>query len=89
MCSSDLYLAMFAVVVRGRWGERERAPWWLRLAVCAAAAVTVLAVALDVVPILDVARPVLFGVKVGGAVALINAAGWWVYPRGGAWGATR
>src|ERR1022692_1473979 len=88
-CCGMYYLAMFAVVVRGRWGERERAPWWLRLAVCAAAAVTVLAVALDVVPILDVARPVLFGVKVGGAVALINAAGWWAYPRGGVSGAMR
>ncbi len=83
-CCGMYYLAMFAVVVRGRWGERERAPWWLRFAVCAAGAVTVLAVALDVVPILDVARPVLFGIKVGGALALINAAGWWVYPRGGA-----
>ncbi len=80
-CCGMYYLAMFAVVVRGKWSERERAPWWLRFAVCAAAAVTVLAVALDVAPILDVARPVVFGLKVGGAVAAINAAGWWVYPR--------
>ena len=43
---------------------------------------TVLSVGLQVVPILDVAHPGLFGIKVGGAVALINAAGGWVYQRG-------
>jgi glutamate:GABA antiporter len=83
-CCGMYYLAMFAVVVRGKWGNGERAPWWLRVAVCAAAAVTVLAVALDVVPILDVAKPVLFGLKVGGAVAVINLVGVWMYPRGSA-----
>jgi len=35
------------------------------------------------VPILDVARPVLFGIKVGGTVALINATGLFVYRRAG------
>jgi amino acid transporter len=74
-CCGMYYLTMFAVV----W--RERAPWWLRLAVVAAGGVTALAVALDVVPVVDVARPVLFGIKVGGAVALINAAGVYVYRR--------
>jgi amino acid transporter len=81
-CCGMYYLTMFAVVVRGKWSGDERAPWWLRFAVCAAGGVTALAVALDVVPIVEVARPVLFGVKVGGAVAAINAAGMWVYWRG-------
>ena len=80
-CCGMYYLTMFAVVWRGKWSDGERAPWWLRGAVCAAGGVTALAVALDVVPILDVARPVLFGIKVGGAVALINAAGMYVYRR--------
>jgi amino acid transporter len=82
-CCGMYYLTMFAVVWRGKWRGDERAPWWLRLAVCAAGGVTALAVALDVVPILDVARPVLFGIKVGGTVALINAAGLFVYRRAG------
>src|ERR1017187_9952656 len=76
-CCGMYYLTMFAVV----W--RERAPWWLRLAVVAAGGVTALAVALDVVPILDVARPVLFGIKVGGTVALINVTGVYVYRQAG------
>jgi amino acid transporter len=82
-CCGMYYLTMFAVVWRGKWKGEERAPWWLRFAVCAAAGVTALAVALDVVPILDVARPVLFGIKVGGTVALINATGLFVYRRAG------
>jgi len=79
-CSGMYYLAMFAVVARGgRSGER--APWWLRGAVLAAAGVTILAVALDVAPVVEVARPYVFGLKVAGAVAAINAAGVWVYRR--------
>jgi amino acid transporter len=72
-CCGLYYLAMFAVVLRGK------APAWLRVSACAAAGVTVLAVGFDVVPILDVARPVLFGAKVAGAVVAINAIGVWVY----------
>jgi hypothetical protein len=66
-CSGLYYLAMFAVVLRGK------APAWLRVSACAAAGVTVVAVGFDVVPILDVARPVLFGAKVAGAVVAVNA----------------
>jgi hypothetical protein len=74
-CCGLYYLAMFAVVLRGQ------APLWLRLSACAAAAVTVLAVVFDIVPILDVERPVVFGAKVVGAVLAINAIGFWVYRR--------
>ena len=80
-CSGLYYLIMFAVVWVGRWQGKERAPWWLRIAAGSAAAVTVLSVSLQVVPILDVAHPWLFAAKVGGAVVLINAAGRWVYGR--------
>jgi hypothetical protein len=45
--------------------------------------VTVLAVGFDVVPILDVARPAVFGAKVAGAVVATNAIGVWVYRRRG------
>jgi amino acid transporter len=75
-CCGAYYLAMFAVVLR------EKAPVWLRISACVAAAVTLLAVTFDVVPVLDVAQPVVFGVKVAGAVMLTNAIGAWVYRRG-------
>jgi amino acid transporter len=79
-CSGIYYLAMFAVVLWGRL-DGSRAPGWLKLGACTAAAVTVLAVVLQVVPILDVAHPGLFAAKVGGGVVLVNAAGVWVYQR--------
>jgi hypothetical protein len=75
------YLTMFAVVLWGRL-EGEHAPLWLKIGACSAAGVTLLAVVLQVVPILDVAQPGIFAAKVGGGVALINAAGIWVYRRG-------
>lgn len=81
-CSGMYYLMMFAVVLCGRWNDQERAPWWLRFAVCAAAGVTLLSVVLEVVPILDVARPGIFATKVGGAVVLINGIGVWIYAKG-------
>jgi len=75
-CSGIYYLAMFSVVLRG-----GGAPFWLKAGACTAAAVTVLAVVLQVVPILDVKQPGLFAAKVGGGVVLINAAGVWMYRR--------
>ncbi len=80
-CSGLYYLSMFGVVIGGKWDGGERAPWWLRVATLSAAAVTLLSVALQVVPILDVAHPWLFALKVGGTVATINVAGMWVYRR--------
>jgi len=74
-CCGIYYLAMFAVVLR------RKAPAWLRISACSAAAVTALAVAFDVVPILDVEQPLLFGAKVLGAVLATNAIGFWVYRR--------
>jgi len=80
-CSGMYYLTMFAVVL---WGKLEGAPasLWLKLGAMSAAGVTVLAVILQVVPILDVAQPGLFAAKVGGGVLIINGAGLWVYRRG-------
>jgi amino acid transporter len=78
-CSGLYYLMMFAVVLWGRWDGEQRAPWWLRITSCPAAAVTLLSVSLQVVPVLDVDQPWLFAVKVGGAVAVINMIGVWLY----------
>jgi hypothetical protein len=80
-CSGLYYLTMFAVVLWGRIAN-ERAPAWLKIGACSAAAVTVLSVALQVVPILDVAAPGVFAAKVAGGVLLINVAGIMVYRRG-------
>ncbi len=80
-CSGLYYLTMFAVVLWGRL-DGERAGLWLKFGACSAAAVTVLSVVLQVVPILDVAAPGLFAAKVGGGVLLINLAGVMVYRRG-------
>jgi amino acid transporter len=77
-CSGMYYLTMFAVVLWGRL-DGEHAPVWLKIGASTAAAVTVLSVVLQVVPILDVARPGIFAAKVGGGVLLINAAGVYVY----------
>ncbi len=79
-CSGLYYLAMFAVVLWGRL-EGGRAPLWLKTGAVTAAGVTLLSVALQVVPILDVAAPGQFAAKVGGGVLLINAVGAAVYRR--------
>jgi amino acid transporter len=79
-CSGCYYLAMFAVVLMGRL-EAGKAPLWLKIGAGTAAAVTVLSVVLQVVPILDVASPGVFAAKVAGVVLLINAAGIAVYRR--------
>lgn len=77
-CAGCYYMAMFAVVLLGRL-EGGRAPLWLKIGAGTAAAVTVLSVAFQVVPILDVAAPGIFAAKVAGGVLLINAAGIAVY----------
>jgi glutamate:GABA antiporter len=76
-CCGIYYLAMFAVVARQRG-----APAWLRVSVFAAAAVTIAAVAMDAVPVLEVAHPMVFAAKVAGVVAALNLAGAWMYGRG-------
>jgi glutamate:GABA antiporter len=72
-CSGLYYLAMFAVVLRGKTSL------WLKIGAVSAAGVTVLSVALQVVPILDTPAPGVFAAKVAGGVVLINAAGVSVY----------
>jgi amino acid transporter len=78
-CSGIYYLAMFAVVARQRG-----APPWLRVSVFASAAVTIAAVVMDAVPVLDVAHPLLFAAKVVGVVLALNATGVWAYRRAAA-----
>lgn len=74
-CGGMYYLMMFGVLWVGRWKGGERAPLWLRGAAASAALVTGLSVAMQNVPILEVAHPWGFAAKVGGTVAAINFAG--------------
>ena len=80
-CAGIYYLSIFAVVLVGRVGG-SAAPVWLKVGCCVAAAVTLLAVAMQVVPLLDVAQPGQFAAKVAGLVLTINVAGAWVYLSG-------
>jgi hypothetical protein len=80
-CSGIYYLVMFAIVALGKGAGESRTPFWLKVAVCAAAAVTVLGTGFEIVPVLDVPHPWQFGLKVGGATVAINALGWWLYRR--------
>jgi amino acid transporter len=75
-CSGIYYLAMFAVGFR-----TPGTPLMLKVGTCTAAAVTLLAVAFQVVPILDVKEPGMFAAKVAGGVVLTNVAGAWIYRR--------
>ena len=76
-CCGIYYLILFAVVLK------NDAPWWLKLAACCAAAVTLVSVTLQVVPILDVAQPYQFAAKVGGMMLILNGIGAWIYMRRG------
>jgi amino acid transporter len=84
-CSGLYYLMIFAVILWGRWDTdtrgNNRAPIWLRISVCAAAAVTALAVALNVVPVLEVTQPWRFGAQVAGVVLIVNVTGAYLYRR--------
>ena len=77
-CSGIYYLTVFAVVLWGRVGGSP-APLWLKLGCCVGGGRHLLAVILQVVPILDVAQPGQFAAKVAGLVLTINVAGLWVY----------
>jgi glutamate:GABA antiporter len=66
------YLLMFAIPLLGRG---EKAPWTVRLAALSGFATTALYTALSVFPVIDVANPFGFTVKVGGTVLGINLFG--------------
>lgn len=86
LCYGVYYLVMFAVpvLVGTRFSRRPdlRAPLLLRLACLAGAGVTLLSMALNLVPIVDVAQPWTFALKVGLSAVLINLIGGLIYWRG-------
>jgi amino acid transporter len=78
------YLMMFAVplVVGDRFGVR--AGFWLKVSAVSGAAVTLLAMGLNLLPIVDVANKWEFGVKVAVTALVLNAVGVAIY-----WNGTR
>jgi amino acid transporter len=66
------YLVMFAIPLAGRG---EKAPWSVRLAALSGFVTTALYVALSIFPVIAVANPLAFTLKVGGTVLGANLFG--------------
>jgi amino acid transporter len=69
------YLVLFAVPLLGLHRTGQRAPLWIRIAAAVGFITTTLYVVLSVLPIVDVDSWLVFGLKIGGTVAIANAAG--------------
>jgi amino acid transporter len=69
------YLALFAIPLFGAASLRSRAPLWLRAAAVVGAAVTLLYIALTIVPIVPVESPVGFATKVIATTLTANLVG--------------
>jgi glutamate:GABA antiporter len=75
------YLVLFAIPVLGLARTGERAPLWIAVAATAGFATTVLYVILSVLPIVSVASPLAFALKISSLVILVNVAGATIYLR--------
>lgn len=73
------YLALFAVPIFGLRTSGEKKPWWLILAAVFGLLMTLLYVALSVVPIIQVESRLLFALKIGGLILVANAIGFGIY----------
>ena len=73
-------MLLIPIVVGSRFGTGAGA--WLKIAAGAAFLVTLLATAMNLFPIVDVASPILFGIKVFGVAVLVNALGAALYYTG-------
>ncbi|MGP8259386.1 MAG: APC family permease [Acidobacteriaceae bacterium] len=76
------YLMMFAIplVVGQRFGVRAGS--WLKLGAVSGLAVTLMAMGLNLLPIVNVANKLVFGAKVAGTSLLLNAVGMAIYWKG-------
>jgi glutamate:GABA antiporter len=73
------YLVMFAIPLIGLRRRKERAPLWLRLAAASGLLMTLLFVALSIVPIVTVESRLLFALKISAVVVVTNIVGVVVY----------
>ena len=73
------YLALFAIPLFGLRGLRPRPPAWLRACALSGLAMTLLYVAVSIVPIIEVQSRWQFALKISGLIAVTNALGLAIY----------
>ena len=73
------YLVMFAIPIFGLRAANVKTPGWLKLAAASGLLMTLLYVALSVVPIINVGSPFAFAAKIGGSIIAANAVGGAIY----------
>ena len=73
------YLAMFAIPLAGLRNIRPRPSAWLRLCALSGFLMTLLYVALSIVPIIEVESRAMFAVKISGLIIVTNAIGVVIY----------
>jgi amino acid transporter len=76
------YVILFAIPLWGMRSFARRPGFVLRIAAASGLAVTALSIAFQLVPIVDVKQPLVFGCKVGLTTAVINLCGFLLYRRG-------
>ncbi len=69
------YLAMFAIPLIGLKGVQPRPPFWLKATAISGILMTLLYVALSIVPIVQVQSRLLFAVKISGLIVVTNFIG--------------
>jgi amino acid transporter len=73
------YLVMFAIPLIGLRGLPERPPIWLRISAVSGFLMTLLYVALSVVPIIQVESRLMFAIKISGLIVVTNILGLGIY----------
>jgi amino acid transporter len=75
------YMILFAIPIIGMQGFERRPGAWLRIGAALGLMVSLVAFIFQLVPIVDVDQPVVFGLKVGLGIGVINLAGLLLYLR--------
>jgi amino acid transporter len=73
------YLVMFAVPIIGLKQANLRPPLWLKIAAASGFLMTLLYIALSVVPIIEVESRLMFALKIGGLIIVTNLIGLVLY----------
>lgn len=73
------YLAMFAIPLIGLRGIEPRPPVWLKVCSLSGLLMTILYVAVSIVPLIQVESRTLFAVKISGLIVVTNIIGFAIY----------
>jgi len=73
------YLVMFAIPIVGLRGVNPRPPLWLKLSAASGLSMTLLYVALSIVPIIDVGSKLTFALKISGLIVIANIIGFAIF----------